>query len=338
MSLSMKIPELVARLDETVVGNLDVKQSIAVAIRYRYLLSQLKSGSVAPSVTNLLIHGESGSGKTEVIRALAKVIDVPILSYTATSFSETGYKGEDIETIKKDLLSTIDQAISKLKGLKPAPKLDSFSAISKFLSEEAGQKGAHKVSDYKQYLKDNPVPAIVFIDEIDKLISKDKDMVSRLGVQRGLLGIISGEPLDQFGVISTRNILWVAAGAFHETRPGMLLPELLGRLNIGVGTDPVTEAGMYAALSSPKMSPAESWIKMLALDGIEVKLTDDGRRALAEVAGYMNYHMPPSIGYRRLPALCNDIFKHLFVSGKSGDKVVIDKAYVDALDLKKPPF
>lgn len=338
--MSQSIQELIALLGETVVGNMAVKESIAVAIRHRHLAARLNKSGMRLTPTNVLIYGESGSGKTEVIRELGKCLDIPVVSFVSTSFSETGYKGEDIETIIEGVLEEIDAKITR--DYKDGRKSRGEDSTDDFLSKMLGKTvktNSNNKSDYQRYLKEHPIPAIVFLDEIDKLIDKEKggDRVSRLGVQRGLLGVISGVGIDPKGVIFSDKILWVGAGAFSGTSPSDLMPELLGRLNVRVGTDQVTEAAMLVALRNPKISAAHAWCAILKEDGLRVSVTDDGLVAIAEFAAWQNHYEPPSIGFRRVPAACDRIFKRFMIERPEG-KIIVDRAFIDSLDLKQLPF
>lgn len=324
---SMTLRELIDKLSDSVYGNQRVKEAMATCIRYRYLMGNVRNSKVQLHPTNLLISGGTGSGKTELIKALGKILDIPVISVVATQFSETGYVGGDLDEIIKDLNQVIGARATKGKSRDAGiENLDDL--LGRMMRENKRESSASK-SDLVAYRRANPVLAIVFIDEIDKLIEGEgqgRDRVSRMGVQRSLLGMISGVPIDRRGILTTADVLWISAGAFSVAPMTGLLPELLGRFNIRVATDPVTADNMEQVLNNPRMSPAHSWVEVLKQDGVTVKLEKSGLRALADLADARNQKYG-NLGMRQLPTIATEIFQPLMLNPPT-EKVVFNAEYV----------
>ena len=144
---------------------------------------------------------------------------------------------------------------------------------------------------------------IIFIDEMDKVSGREKDtgpQVSREGVQRDILPIIEGSTvMTKFGPVSTNHILFIAAGAFHVSKPSDLIPELQGRLPIRVELDNLTEKDFVRILTEPKNALVKQYQALLATEGLTLEFTDDGIAEIARIATQVNTSME-NIGARRL--------------------------------------
>lgn len=144
---------------------------------------------------------------------------------------------------------------------------------------------------------------IIFIDEIDKVCGPEEGRgpdVSRQGVQRDLLPIVEGTTVQtRYGVIKTDFILFIAAGAFHRSKPSDLMPELQGRFPIRVELTDLTEADFVRILTEPTNSLTHQYASLLATDSVDVHFTDDGVKALAKIAFTVN-QTTQNIGARRL--------------------------------------
>jgi ATP-dependent HslUV protease ATP-binding subunit HslU len=144
---------------------------------------------------------------------------------------------------------------------------------------------------------------IVFLDEIDKIAgpsSKDNPDVSREGVQRDLLPIVEGSTvLTRYGIVNTDHILFIAAGAFHASKPSDLIPELQGRFPIRVELSDLTSDDFERILTEPQNSLTMQYAEMLKTDGVRVTFTRDAIREIAEVAAQVN-RRTQNIGARRL--------------------------------------
>lgn len=175
---------------------------------------------------------------------------------------------------------------------------------------------------------------IIFIDEIDKVCSsgesgKSAD-VSRQGVQRDLLPIVEGTTVQtRYGTVSTEKIMFIAAGAFHRSRPSDLMPELQGRFPIRVELQDLTRDDFIRILTEPSGAITRQYTELLAVDGIEVEYTQDGIEELADVAFHVN-QTTQNIGARRLQTIMERLLED--VSYEAPDcgkkKIVVDRAYV----------
>lgn len=176
---------------------------------------------------------------------------------------------------------------------------------------------------------------IVFIDEIDKICkradSNSGGDVSREGVQRDLLPLIEGSTVStKHGMIKTDHILFVASGAFQMAKPSDLIPELQGRLPIRVELKALTTNDFVRILTEPFASLTEQYIALLATEGVEVEFSEDGIQAIANAAWQVN-ETTENIGARRLHTMMEKLTEDLsfHADNRAGEKVVIDKAYVD---------
>jgi ATP-dependent HslUV protease ATP-binding subunit HslU len=146
---------------------------------------------------------------------------------------------------------------------------------------------------------------IIFIDEIDKIASGSKKGgggpdVSREGVQRDLLPIVEGSSVNtKYGVIKTDHVLFVAAGAFHISKPSDLIPELQGRFPIRVELDNLTKADFIRILKEPKNALTKQYLALFEAEGVEVTFSDEAIDEIANTAFTINAELE-NIGARRL--------------------------------------
>lgn len=175
---------------------------------------------------------------------------------------------------------------------------------------------------------------IVFIDEIDKIAGKEHTHgpdVSREGVQRDLLPLVEGTSVTtRYGVVRTDHILFIAAGAFHVSKPSDLIPELQGRFPIRVELDPLTKEDFVRILTEPKNALTKQYKALLATEGVELEFTEDGIDRIAEIAVQLNEKME-NIGARRLYTVMEKMLEEVSFNAPNmkGQKVVVDRKYVD---------
>ena len=176
---------------------------------------------------------------------------------------------------------------------------------------------------------------IVFLDEIDKVCAREGARgadVSREGVQRDLLPLIEGTTVaTKHGAVKTDHILFIASGAFHVSKPSDLLPELQGRLPIRVELKALTEADFVAILSEPDNALTKQYAALMGTEGVTVAFTEDGVKALAEIAAEVNRSVE-NIGARRLHTVLEKVFEELsfMAPDMNGVSVEIDRAYVES--------
>jgi ATP-dependent HslUV protease ATP-binding subunit HslU len=155
---------------------------------------------------------------------------------------------------------------------------------------------------------------IVFLDEIDKIAGTDKSNgpdVSRQGVQRDLLPIVEGTSVfTKYGQVKTDHILFIAAGAFHSSKPSDLMPELQGRFPIRVELQDLTKDDFVRILHEPKNSLTTQQVELLKTEGFRVTFQEDAIEAMAQIAFDVN-RRTQNIGARRLYTIMERVFEQI---------------------------
>jgi len=187
----------------------------------------------------------------------------------------------------------------------------------------------------KEALKRTEHSGIIFLDEIDKICSRDSGSrgvdVSREGVQRDLLPIIEGSTvMTKYGMVKTDHILFIAAGAFHVSKPSDLIPELQGRFPIRVELDSLSKEDFIRILKEPEISLTKQYTELLKADGIQVQFTDDGIEEMASVAANVN-KTNENIGARRLHTIIERVLEEISFEAPDTDEkiVVVNRDYVN---------
>lgn len=175
---------------------------------------------------------------------------------------------------------------------------------------------------------------IIFLDEMDKIAGRGGQFsgadVSREGVQRDLLPIIEGSTVQtRYGPVSTNHILFIAAGAFHVSKPSDLIPELQGRLPIRVELDSLNEADFRRILTEPKNALTRQYVELLATEGVTITFTEDGIQEIARIAVDVNTRTE-NIGARRLQTIMERVLEDLAFEAPDVEEksVVINAAFV----------
>jgi ATP-dependent HslUV protease ATP-binding subunit HslU len=177
---------------------------------------------------------------------------------------------------------------------------------------------------------------IIFIDEIDKIANSGAKAgggadVSREGVQRDLLPIVEGSAVNtKHGTVKTDHILFVAAGAFHVSKPSDLIPELQGRFPIRVELESLTESNFYQILKAPKNALTKQYIAMLEAEGVNLSFDDEALRELAHVAFEANSEIE-NIGARRLQTVMSHLLNEIMFDVP--DNIVMDSTITITKEL-----
>jgi ATP-dependent HslUV protease ATP-binding subunit HslU len=178
---------------------------------------------------------------------------------------------------------------------------------------------------------------IVFIDEIDKVCGPESGGggrgpdVSRQGVQRDLLPVVEGTTVNtKHGPVKTDHILFIAAGAFHVSKPADLMPELQGRFPIRVELTDLTRDDFLRVLTEPKHALTKQYAELLRTEGVELEFTPDGVEALADTAFEVN-RTAQNIGARRLHTILEKVVEEVSYEGPdlADKRVVVDARYVN---------
>jgi len=215
-----------------------------------------------------------------------------------TSFIEV-FSNQGVEQLGfefQDAFEKMMPARTKLRKMK-------VSEARTLLLEQEMDKLIDKDEMNREALRRTEEMGIIFLDEIDKIAgppSKEGPDVSREGVQRDLLPIIEGSTvMTRYGMVKTDHVLFIAAGAFHASKPSDLIPELQGRFPIRVELSDLTAGDFVRILKEPKNALTKQYAALLEAEGVNVSFTDDAIVEIAEVAASVNRRMQ-NIGARRL--------------------------------------
>jgi ATP-dependent HslUV protease ATP-binding subunit HslU len=175
---------------------------------------------------------------------------------------------------------------------------------------------------------------IIFIDEIDKVTAKEGHQsadVSREGVQRDILPIVEGSQVNtKYGMVDTSHILFIAAGAFHNSRPSDLIPELQGRFPLRVELEDLTAEDFHRILTEPENALTKQYLELLRTEGVELEFHEEGIRRIAEIAAEVN-GKTENIGARRLQTIMEHLLEEVSFSAPElkGQTIPITKQYVE---------
>ena len=256
-----------------------------------------------------------------------RMVDIEVRERSMPSFEIISNQGvEEMDVNIKDMLSGMFGQQKKKRKMSVA---DAFEYLI--------QEEENKLLDMDQVTRVAVERAeqmgIIFIDEIDKVAGRESGHgpdVSREGVQRDILPIIEGTTVNtRYGMIRTDHILFIAAGAFHVSKPSDLIPELQGRLPIRVELQSLKEEDFVRILTEPKNALIKQYIALLETEGLKLNITDDAVEAIAKFATSVN-EQTENIGARRLHTILEKVLDELSFEASDLKKknVKIDAAYV----------
>lgn len=229
-----------------------------------------------------------------------------------------------------DLGDTLGQIMPKKRIKRSMP----VAEAREILVKEESEKLVNSADIYHDAIVRAENTGIIFIDEIDKITGggqQNSGEVSREGVQRDILPIVEGSQIStKYGPINTDHILFIASGAFAESKPSDLIAELQGRFPIRVELDDLTKADFVKILTEPKNALIKQYIALIGTDNIKVTFTIEAIEAIAEIAYKVN-HETQNIGARRLHTVLEKLLEELLFEGpdmEMGD-VTITENYVN---------
>jgi ATP-dependent HslUV protease ATP-binding subunit HslU len=232
-------------------------------------------------------------------------------------------------------MMNIQEMIGNMIPKKTKKRKLTISEARKILMEEESAKLIDMDDVKDEAIRKAENMGIIFIDEIDKVASSKKGTgpdVSREGVQRDLLPIVEGSAVNtKYGIVHTDHILFIAAGAFHISKPSDLIPELQGRFPIRVELNSLTQADFYHILKEPKNALTRQYEALLNSENVVITFEDDALKAIAEIAFELNVEVE-NIGARRLHTVMSHLLNELLFEvpdrRNSEAPIVITKEYV----------
>ncbi|MFN2446373.1 MAG: ATP-dependent protease ATPase subunit HslU [Vicinamibacterales bacterium] len=237
-----------------------------------------------------------------------------------------GTSVEEVEFNLKDMLPGIFQGRTKRRRV-PVPE------ALEALAQEEEQKLVDMESVARMAVERVEQAGIIFVDEIDKVAGREGGHgpdVSREGVQRDILPIVEGTTVNtKHGMVRTDHILFIAAGAFHVSKPSDLIPELQGRFPIRVELEALGQAEFVRILTEPRNALVKQYIALIDTEGVSLTFTDDAIQLIAEFAALVN-ERTENIGARRLHTVMERLLDEISFEGSdlTEKTISIDAAYV----------
>jgi ATP-dependent HslUV protease ATP-binding subunit HslU len=257
----------------------------------------------------------------------ARVVEIDVREKSFPSFEIiAGSSVEEVDINLKDMLPGLFQGKNKKRKVKIPEALE-------YLTQEEEQKLIDMDSVARAAVERVEQAGIIFVDEIDKIAGREGSHgpdVSREGVQRDILPIVEGTTVNtKYGMVRTDHILFIAAGAFHVSKPSDLIPELQGRFPIRVELEPLGRDEFVRILTEPRSALVKQYMALMDTEGITLTFTDEAIHRIADFATRVN-ERTENIGARRLATVMEKLLDEISFEGPDlEDKIVtIDEAYV----------
>jgi ATP-dependent HslUV protease ATP-binding subunit HslU len=254
------------------------------------------------------------------------IIEIEVSAISVDVDSDNNLPPEMAE-VQESIIKVIEGVNRKKK------KRVTIRDAKKILAQEAARELFNE-EELKVKALEKAKNGIIFIDEIDKIAvssgSSSRQDPSKEGVQRDLLPIVEGSSVkSKIGIIDTDHILFIAAGAFHLSKPSDLIPELQGRFPLRVELNSLDEEALYRILTEPENSLIKQYKALLKVEDIELKFEEDALRAIAKYSALAN-EKTEDIGARRLHTVMEKILEDIsFYADELTGDVVINKALID---------
>ena len=335
--------QIKAHLDQYVIGQDEAKKTLSVAVYNHYKrLRQNKKSDVEIQKSNILMIGSTGSGKTYLAQSLAKFLGVPFAIADATTLTEAGYVGEDVENILLTLLQNADFD-NKLaeKGIIYIDEIDKLSRKSENMSttRDVGGEGVQQsllkiiegtisrvpLSGGRKHPQADCINLdtsnILFIcggafDGLEKIVHKGSDN-KPIGFNADIKGVPAKDTLDLSGVQQKDLVKYG------------LMPELIGRLPVVTTLNPLSEADLVRILTEPKNALTKQYQELLAMDGVKLEFEDDALKRIAELA------IKKEIGARGLRSIVEKAMQDVIYSipdRSDARKVVVTSGVIDGIE------
>ena len=273
---------------------------------------------------------EKFRNQLHVGRLDSRFVEVDVRDKSFPSFEViTGSSVEEIDVNIKDMLPSLFQGRGRKRRMK-------VQEAFQYLIQEEEQKLVDTESVSRAAVARVEQAGIIFVDEIDKITSRESGQgpdISREGVQRDILPIVEGTTVNtKHGMVKTDHILFIAAGAFHVSKPSDLIPELQGRFPIRVELEALGTQEFIRILTEPKGALATQYTALLATEGLKLDFSSDAIQRIAELATLVN-DRSENIGARRLHTVMERLLDEISFDAPdmSEREVVIDGVYVDRM-------